>query len=347
MFGYIRLLFFTLFISEITFCQNFAGQWKGEFLDKSSAVGNFSGEKCDYVLELEIDGNTVSGSSYTYFTEGGKRFYTICKLEGWIDSKKKYIEIEETSRVKTNIPSNIRNCFQTHKLTYFKKGDEETLEGNWVPAPHQQPGCGFGTTRLSKRTLSNSFASKPDKEKKRDNSITNETTSSKTTFKPSKKTYSDSKPTEITQSSKDVTPGEIINTNKDTDNKIISKQPHSEDLARLEKRKVNLIKTIEIESNHFDVDFYDNGEIDGDTVSVYYNNKPIISKKRLTDRPLHVVIDMDEDVEVNELIMYAENLGTIPPNSAVMIVHDGPHRYEVRISSDLNNSGVIRFIHKK
>ena len=136
----IRLVFFALFISEIAFCQNFSGQWKGEFLDKSSAIGNFSGDKCDYVLELDIDGNSVTGSSYTYFTEGGKRFYTICKLEGKIDPKKKYIEIEETSRVKTNIPNSVRNCLQTHKLTYFKKGDAETLEGNWVPAPKQQPG---------------------------------------------------------------------------------------------------------------------------------------------------------------------------------------------------------------
>jgi hypothetical protein len=60
-----------------------------------------------------------------------------------------------------------------------------------------------------------------------------------------------------------------------------------------------------------------------------------------------MVLDMDDDVEVNELVMYAENLGTIPPNSAVMVIRDGPNRYEVRISSDLNNSGVVRFKHHR
>jgi hypothetical protein len=46
------------------------------------------------------------------------------------------------------------------------------------------------------------------------------------------------------------------------------------------------------------------------------------------------------------LVMYAENLGEIAPNTALMVVTDGPHRYEVRIASDLQKSGVIRFIHK-
>jgi len=49
---------------------------------------------------------------------------------------------------------------------------------------------------------------------------------------------------------------------------------------------------------------------------------------------------------MNELVMYAENLGTIPPNTALMVVTDGTKRYEVRITSDLKKSGAIHFIHK-
>ena len=44
--------------------------------------------------------------------------------------------------------------------------------------------------------------------------------------------------------------------------------------------------------------------------------------------------------------MYADNLGSIPPNTALMVVTDGGNRYEVRISSDLQKSGLIRFVHK-
>jgi hypothetical protein len=216
-----------------------------------------------------------------------------------------------------------------------------------VPAPKQETGCGFGTTILSKRTLNNSFTSKPTKEKKKEINTSTEVAISKPHNRPSKKNITEDRSPENLPSNKDESPNDILKKEELKQEQSKQTESNSDDVARLEKRKVNLLKTIEIESNHIDVDFYDNGEIDGDTVSVYYNNQLILSKKRLTDRPLHVVLDMDDDVEVNELVMYAENLGTIPPNSAVMIVKDGPNRYEVRISSDLNNSGVIRFKHKK
>ena len=81
---YIIVCFFFGIVANI-FAQNFSGQWKGEFIDKSTSRGNFSGEKCEYVLELEVNGTNATGSSYTYFTENGKRFYTICKVEGTIE----------------------------------------------------------------------------------------------------------------------------------------------------------------------------------------------------------------------------------------------------------------------
>ena len=55
---------------------------------------------------------------------------------------------------------------------------------------------------------------------------------------------------------------------------------------------------------------------------------------------------IDDVKGTNELLMYAENLGSIPPNTALMVVTDASSRYEVRITSDLEKSGVIRFIHK-
>jgi hypothetical protein len=48
----------------------------------------------------------------------------------------------------------------------------------------------------------------------------------------------------------------------------------------------------------------------------------------------------------NELTMFAENLGSIPPNTALMIVNDGDKRYEVRITSDTQKNGTIAFVHK-
>ncbi len=71
----------------------------------------------------------------------------------------------------------------------------------------------------------------------------------------------------------------------------------------------------------------------------------IASRKRLNANALTFHLPVDKDAENNELVMYAENLGSIPPNTALMVVTDGVRRYEVRITSDLQKSGVIQFVH--
>ena len=52
----------------------------------------------------------------------------------------------------------------------------------------------------------------------------------------------------------------------------------------------------------------------------------------LTAKPISLTLALDEDVKENLITMYADNLGTIPPNTALMIVTDGDKRYEVRIT---------------
>jgi hypothetical protein len=344
-----KFLLFTLVFPITLFAQQFSGQWKGEFIDKSSSTGNFSGDKCEYVLELDVKGDKAIGSSYTYFTEGGKRYYTICKVEGTIDTKKKFIEIREIERTKTNIPQYIKNCFQIHQLTYFKKGNDEILEGKWAPAPNQN-NCGYGNTALARRTLVNAYPNAYAKIKKeptvthQEHSIVQNQTKPKIT-KPTKPKTSP----EITTSTTTVT-NEIIKPEISVSEKIDSISApivSAEVIDKLEKRKNTVLKSIEIESDDVKIDLYDNGEIDGDSISLFYNNRLLLSNKRLSDKSISISLPMERDDSVNELVMYAENLGNIPPNTALMIVRDGPNRYEVRISSDLEKNGVIRFVHKK
>ncbi|MEO6542167.1 MAG: hypothetical protein ABIN74_14285, partial [Ferruginibacter sp.] len=164
----VQLLMIVVFTTQLS-AQNFTGQWKGEFVDKSSAFVGWGGDRCEYILELECRGKIVSGYSYTYFTDGGKRYYTICKLSGTLNKGSKYIEVKETERTKTNVPVNIRNCFQIHRLSYSQQGNAQTLEGTWVPVPNQDGDCGFGSTMLSRRILqknpsyyNNSTKTKPE-----------------------------------------------------------------------------------------------------------------------------------------------------------------------------------------
>jgi hypothetical protein len=115
---------------------------------------------------------------------------------------------------------------------------------------------------------------------------------------------------------------------------------------KFEQRVNTVLKTIPIKNETFTVDFYDNGEIDGDSISVFYNGRLVLSHKRLSNKPITLTLTADPDKPVNELVMYAENLGEIPPNTALMIVHDGDNRYEQRIESDLGRNGTIRFSYR-
>ena len=65
----------------------------------------------------------------------------------------------------------------------------------------------------------------------------------------------------------------------------------------------------------------------------------------LTTKAISLTLSLDEDVKENVITMYADNLGTIPPNTALMIVTDGDKRYEVRMTSDTEKSGSVMFVH--
>ena len=86
--------------------------------------------------------------------------------------------------------------------------------------------------------------------------------------------------------------------------------------------------------------------MDGDIVSVYYNGKMIVNNKKLTEKPLTLNLTIDATKAENELLVFAENEGNIPPNTALMIVTEGNKRTEVRITSDEKKNGVIIFSKK-
>ena len=74
--------------------------------------------------------------------------------------------------------------------------------------------------------------------------------------------------------------------------------------------------------------------MDGDTITVYHNNEIIAYKKGLSLKPIAFDIKADLTNTEHKLVMVADNLGSIPPNTALMIVTTGGKRYEVFLSSD-------------
>jgi hypothetical protein len=76
---------------------------------------------------------------------------------------------------------------------------------------------------------------------------------------------------------------------------------------------------------------------------VFYNGKVVLSNQRLSEKPISLTLAIDKNAPENIVTMYADNLGSIPPNTALMVVTDGSKRYEVRIESDTEKSGSVVF----
>lgn len=151
---------------------------------------------------------------------------------------------------------------------------------------------------------------------------------------------------------KDVQEVQVIKPKTDTVSKAISAVKQDPKVFPpppmvLKTRENALVKKIETEAGQIKIELYDNGEIDGDTVSIYHNNALVKSHMRLSQKPISISITVDPAQPHHEMIMVAENLGSIPPNTSVMIITTASNRYEVFISSSEQKNAKVVFDLKK
>ena len=108
-----------------------------------------------------------------------------------------------------------------------------------------------------------------------------------------------------------------------------------------------MLQTINIVNNEVTVRLYDNGEIDDDTISVYLDNDLVLSNKRLSASPLTITLKLENGDPEHVLVMVAENMGRIPPNTSYMIAIVGEKRYEANLESTEEISAMIRLTKPK
>ena len=102
-----------------------------------------------------------------------------------------------------------------------------------------------------------------------------------------------------------------------------------------------LAKRIMTDAGQIKLDLYDNAEIDGDTVSIYHNNRLVVSRAKLSAKPITLNVTVNAGNPHHEFVMVANNLGSIPPNTSLMIVTAGGNRHEVFISSTQQNNAKV------
>jgi outer membrane protein OmpA-like peptidoglycan-associated protein len=99
-------------------------------------------------------------------------------------------------------------------------------------------------------------------------------------------------------------------------------------------------------SDSVNVEIYDSGIHDKDSVSIIYNNRIVVDRKELNVKnPIKFGLRVSNNPSANQLIFVAENLGYDPPNTAVMIITDKNNkRQEIILNTDLTHNEVVKFI---
>lgn len=334
-------LILLLLLSCASFCngQILKGSWTGNYAQ------NLFGRVSQLVIEFNITKDSIiTGKSHLYYPNND---YELHYLEGRFRKKDSTIYFEETLEA-TSI-SNAAPVIYYMKLT--DEGTQWRLQGFWK----------WKTAKEEKYLKSNSVwlvkakpvIAKTTKEKATDKlkeKNTNKPAIAKTRIVP--KPQPTTKTTTPARAKPVVISELVTKTNQQvlkSTPEIKTVKPIQEEMpandARLKKRS-EVQKTISVkpeEQDSIDIAIYDNGEIDNDSITVYFNDKLLKQQYRISAVPLTFRISLQSG-KANEIKIIAENMGSIPPNTALMIITTKRKRYEVSLSSSLEKNAVVRFL---
>lgn len=375
------LLSLLIFSNFTGFSQVLTGIWRGYF-NQVEYVRDAEGKKIAvprerYKFEVQIDqaNNRFKGVTYSYLSTV---FYGKAVASGTYNATTKKVLLEELKIVEIKMAGFSDACIMTCFLQYSKSGDEEFLEGTYTSMNiRDSTNCGRGTVFL-RRVITSDFYKEPflaEKEKKSlpatsPKSAPSIDTKPKATAKApvtsKPKIQADTKATKpatsknppfIAKNNPGKPPLTRNNIKPNTEGVTIAKldslnKPGNKITAIpiprvLTSRENEVVKTIITNANDITIRVYDNGTIDNDTVSVYLDKKLVISKQRLTEKAIELKFQLDDTNNYHQLVMVAENLGEIPPNTSLMVVTAGNKQYEVRITSNEQKNAVVVFKYEK
>lgn len=335
--------------------QNLTGIWRGYFITESF-------EHYKFEMQVKQSGNFVSGVSYSYLSTV---FYGKATLTGSFSKQGQSALIKEIKTVELRMSGGSQACIMKCMFRYERSGKEEFLEGTFTSvfekdgASTKKGGnCGGGKVYL-RRVVSSDFYVEPflrGKIKEVPVIVNQPPMKKKDTVKITPKTNPPKKQVIVNQPpvKKPVTnpvnppvTKKADSLRKTNDIPAVKTKPVIPKPAILKSRANELVRTLTVSDPEVTIKIYDNGEIDDDTISVYLDNKLVLSSQRLTAAPLIVKLRMSEVDDEHELIMVAENLGRIPPNTSLMIVESGGKRFDVRITSTEQKNAMVRFKYEK
>lgn len=353
-----KLILTQLLILVTVFCsaQSITGIWRGHFVQNTFHLrsGQFVEDKYRYEIQINsLPSGAIEGVTYSYKTTS---FYGKASLQGIYSKKGKTLLIKELKMLELKISDQSTACLMTCYLDYSKSDDgtKETLTGTYT-STNQSNGsqCGSGTVYLE-RVYTTEFdkedflVKKAIPKHKLPPTLVPKASAKQNLIKPGAEDFviagevkkdTNKAPKEDSTQDKPLAENNTL-TPKDTSVPV----PIPDVLL---KRENVLTQTFIVDSEDATVEFFDNGQIDGDTISVYHNNVRVVDSKRLTYAPITMKAHIEKDKPNYEFIVVAENLGAVPPNTALVIINSGSKHYEINIASDEQRNAKIVLQYKK
>ena len=351
------LLLFLCIISVHLSAQNLTGRWQGSFIANGDAVIN------NFTYELIIKENANHQITAQTITKRADQFYASAFAKGTHSIRTQLVQIEETSFEQIKIANELEACLMSNFLTYKNINGHEILEGSYMSTVvGGQRNCGSGKVFLEKvsslLTVNNPKVDTKniDTQKKKAIIAQKTITNNKTT--PSKSTKIDAPntilnasisankiPPSVEKKNIQATVNSTIETDTDevvVENEATPTSTTTQNSIRnqpinlpwvLVGRENKLVKKIITNSKMVSIDLFDNGTIDNDTIIVFDNKKLLVNKKRLSYKAIHLEFNFTENSREHEVIIVAHNMGTVPPNTALLLLKDGKNRQEYFITS--------------
>jgi hypothetical protein len=116
-------------------------------------------------------------------------------------------------------------------------------------------------------------------------------------------------------------------------------------LTRIRESAFKEVPEIKVDTGTIRLDFYDNAQVDGDSITVLVDKQVVLTHQRLSAKPLTTYIKVDLNNTFHEVEMVAENLGSIPPNTAILIITAGKNRHLLSLSSSEIKSARVRIVY--
>ena len=367
----IVLLLLPIWLPTLLLGQDLSGKWKGVFTPNQDQEGKV------YSYELDIKELPNHSLSVVTYTKLSNNFSAKAIATGMHSENTELVSVIETKFENMRLLGNFQACLMSNYLTYNTIRGKATLEGTYISSNSKMgKDCGSGTVYLEKEipivqlNIKNKQKSPPAITEivKNKNSTVQKTTSfAKNTIAtnspaiiqdqnsiPSNTSKASPLPPATTNSTntsvvanpvnndKAIAPTKADNTGTAINTEIAKQSNRGQILPyALVGRENKLVKTITVNTPHISFDMFDNGTIDNDTIMVYDNKVQLSNDQRLSYKSIHFELDFNNNVPSHEIIIVAKNLGTVPPNTALMILKDGSSRKEYYITTTLQTNAML------